>query len=200
MGNPAIKAGNVTLLRGVPLDEATYDTCRDLLRPPEGKMETHRVLGISLIHGPDHCLDRWGPALRDGVDESVVIAPQTTTRSAAAAGADATSPGESTEHVSLDAPTNIPHLGSRITDVLYRWEDDASISVCLDSLTALLQAHPTSTVSQFVQVLRSHLLELDAAAHCHVDPTAHDDQTVAKLTTSFDEVVDARDEMVGPLK
>jgi len=191
MGGRSIPAGDVALLQGVPLDEATYDTCRELLRPPEA--EAGRVLGVSLIHGPDHYLDRWGPTLRRHTEESVVIAPDTTSRSAAAPGADATNAGEPTEHVPLDAPTNIPHLGSRITDVLYRWEDDAPTGVCLDSLTALLQAHPTATVSRFVQVLRSHVLELDAAAHCHVDPTAHDDRTVSKLTTLFDRVVDARD-------
>ena len=47
--------------------------------------------------------------------------------------------------------------------------------------------------------LTGHDAGLDAAFDAVVDvPDAHDDRTVAKLTTMFDDVVDARDGMVGP--
>jgi len=181
------------LLSGIPIAQSTHDACQELVTQSDDA--TRRVLRVSLDHGPGHCLDRWADSTYEAIDDLVVLAPNGTTRSAAATGSDASPRRPDVEHVTLDDPTDIPTLGSQLTDILYRWaEDGDSVHVCFDSVTALLNAHSVETVFQFLHVLRGHLHKLGATSHFHVDSTAHDDVTISKLLSLFDSVREIEDD------
>jgi hypothetical protein len=61
--------------------------------------------------------------------------------------------------------------------------------VCVDSLTAMLQYVTVETAYEFLHTITGQLYAADASAHFHIDPTAHDDQTVDSIASLFDAVV-----------
>jgi hypothetical protein len=84
------------------------------------------------------------------------------------------------ENTSL--PPDLTGLGIAFGEFLDTWaDDDRHLSICVDSLTALLQYEETDRVCQFVRELTRRVTALDADAHYHVDtvveiPEAHTDQ------------------------
>ncbi|NHN41797.1 hypothetical protein G9C85_09165 [Halorubellus sp. JP-L1] len=119
-----------------------------------------------------------------------LISVDDTMRSGAAP---ASSGPEFTGAVAQDAiadPTNLQRLGTSVSEFCQRWDgEDYDIVVCFDSLTALLEYTSPEVVFQFCHVLTKRLESVDAVAHFHLDPSEHDDQTVATFQSIFDETV-----------
>jgi len=88
----------------------------------------------------------------------------------------------------VENPDDLARLGVGISDALSSWADDYPTTVCFHSLTALLQFVDLSRVFRFVYTLSGRVAASGAHAHFHLDPNAHDDQTVATLRPLFDEV------------
>jgi len=63
-------------------------------------------------------------------------------------------------------------------------EGGYDITVCVDGLTDLLAVNDPEDVFQFTHALTQRLDAVDAVAHFHVDPTAHDE----KLLRTFEKV------------
>lgn len=94
----------------------------------------------------------------------------------------------------ISNPTDLTGLGIRITEVLRRWEDDdRPTRVCFDSLTPLLQYVEFETIYEFLHVVSDRIYAMDATAHFHIDPGAHDDQTIESLATLSDAVIEITD-------
>ena len=89
----------------------------------------------------------------------------------------------------VENPDDLARLGVGISDALSDWADDHPTTVCFHSLTALLQFVDLSRVFRFVYTLSGRVAASGAHAHFHLDPDAHDDQTVATLRPLFDEVL-----------
>jgi len=113
-----------------------------------------------------------------------------TMRSAAAT---ETTGADFTGAVAQDAiadPTNLQRLGTSVSEFCQRWDDqDYEIRVCFDSLSALLEHTSPEVVFQFCHVLTKRLESVDADAHFHLDPSRHDDGTVATFQSIFDETI-----------
>lgn len=91
--------------------------------------------------------------------------------------------------VDIDAvstPSDLTGLGIKLSQHLSEHDD---VVLCFDSLTALLQYVDVETVHEFLHAVTGHLYAADARAHFHLDPTAHDRQTVDALASLFDAVV-----------
>ncbi|MFD1586794.1 DUF835 domain-containing protein [Halorientalis brevis] len=94
-------------------------------------------------------------------------------------------------HETHVAAGDLTGVGIAVSRYLDRWaDDDAPITACLDSLTVLLQYTETDRVFRFLHTLTGRFMAAGASAHVHLDPRAHDDQTIATLTTLFDAVVE----------
>lgn len=92
-------------------------------------------------------------------------------------------------------PGDLTGIGMRVSEHLGAWtDDDARTVVCVDSLDALLQHADLSRLFRFLHVLTGRLRTTGAVAHCHLDPTAHDAQTVDTLLQLFDAAVEVDDE------
>ncbi len=61
---------------------------------------------------------------------------------------------------------------------------------CFDSLTALLQFVDLQRAFQFLHVVTSRVSSADAVGHYHLNPDAHDEQTLATISGLFDAVVE----------
>jgi len=89
----------------------------------------------------------------------------------------------------ISSPENLTRLGVRVTNCLEELADDVEdrqIVVCFDSITALLQYVELDQAFRFLHVVTERLADADAVAHFHVDPGAHDDETIETLRSLFD--------------
>ena len=102
--------------------------------------------------------------------------------------------------VTLDrvgSPENLTRLGVRTTNRLEELQEgveDHRIVVCFDSVTELLQYVDVDQAFRFFHVMTDHLAESGALAHFHMDPQAHDDETVDTVKTLFDGIVTVGDD------
>lgn len=163
------------------------DLCMDLLTIEEP--EDANVLAVDLTHTPDDRIAAW--------DEHVGVRPAAlqlvsvgdTVRSTAAASATPDPPVD----IVAD-PGDLTGIGMAVTKYLERWaDDDARAVFCLHSLSALLQYADLERAFQFLHVLSGRFDAIDAVAHYHMDPSAHDERTVNTIASLFDAVVEYRD-------
>ncbi|MFW5935373.1 MAG: DUF7504 family protein [Halolamina sp.] len=183
-------ANSTLLLNSSFADE---ENCTQLLHP-DAAADTN-VLWVSFTKSPDQQLRRW----RDHADgqpaEMGIVSVEDSTRSVAAdagtAGGGPSLPETNAPIETVTSPNDLTGLGIRITEFLTDWaENDNQTVVCFDSLTALLQYVELETAYEFLHIVTGRLATVDAFAHFHMDPEAHDQQTVEVLTGLMDAVVE----------
>ena len=89
--------------------------------------------------------------------------------------------------VQAAAPDDLTGIEIAVTDGLPY--PDGTTVFCFDSLTALLQYVDLDRAYRFLHALVERLWGAGAYAHFHVDPGAHDPETVVTLAALFDAVV-----------
>lgn len=90
-------------------------------------------------------------------------------------------------HVRSVDPNDLTGLGMAVRDFF----DGVGSSprppvVCFDSLTGLSEYHEVRTLFRFLRVITQQVQTEGATAHFHVDPVAHDPQSLARLKPPFD--------------
>lgn len=92
--------------------------------------------------------------------------------------------------VVTERPGDLTGMGISITKHLSQWEGNGRPTfLCFDSLTTLLQYTDVRTLFRFLHVVTNRLRGIGAFGHFHIDPTAHDQQTVSQLVPLFDAVI-----------
>lgn len=168
-------------------------TCAELLHPETA--DEQNMLLVSYTKSPDAQLRRWRNHTDSRPANLGVVTVEDSTRSVAAAnGSDAMGPGQNRPVETVSSPNDLTGLGIRITEFLTQWEDDRQTVVCFDSLTALLQYVELETAYEFLHIITGRLAAVDAVAHFHMDPGAHDDQTVESIVSLMDAVVEIDDD------
>jgi hypothetical protein len=92
-----------------------------------------------------------------------------------------------TERVS--DPSDLPRLGIAVSNAIEECDAAGRTHICIDSLTAMLQYADRGRIFRFVQVLQDRISQSSAVAHYHLNPAAHDEQTVETLRQLFGAVV-----------
>lgn len=104
---------------------------------------------------------------------------------------------DSTEHHaeltidSVSSSTDVTGLGVTITNRLDEWTADTpdrQIVACFHSVTALLQYIDLQQAFKFLDVVTRRFTAANAIAHYHMDPAAHDNQTIRRVIPLFDVV------------
>lgn len=99
----------------------------------------------------------------------------------------------------VDAPGNPTGLGVATIDALETLscadpqDSDGSTTACFDSITALLQYVDGETAFRFLHALGAAFDDADVAAHYHLNPGAHDEETLRTLEPLFDVVWEYED-------
>ena len=185
-----LAAANSTLLLNSSF--AGEENCTELLHP-EAAADTN-VLWVSFTKSPDQQLRRWREHADGQPAEMGIVSVEDSTRSVAADTGAAGGPSLPETNAPIEtvtSPNDLTGLGIRITEFLTEWaENDNQTVVCFDSLTALLQYVELETAYEFLHILTGRLATGDAFAHFHMDPEAHDDQTIEILTGLMDAVVE----------
>lgn len=97
----------------------------------------------------------------------------------------------------IENPADLTGLGIKLTEHLRafgtdRWDDGPTEAVvCFDSVTALLQYTDLQSAFRFLHILTGKVKDIDATAHYHIDPAAHDTQTISTLQSVFDAQLDS---------
>lgn len=183
-------AANVLLLApdGSP---AEADACLHLLTDTDA--ESRNILSLGYSAPPD----RTARAVRTGgpPDDTTFVCIGEQTRSAASPSSTADlTPGSATMRV-VPEPSNLARIGLVVNDCLEDWADSSGQTViCFHSLTHLLEYVDLQTAFRFLHVLTGRISTADAQAHFHIDPTAHDEETIRTLSMLFDDVVRVEDE------
>ena len=86
--------------------------------------------------------------------------------------------------------SNLTGIGVDVSRALKAHDDETELSVCLGSLTTLLQYVDTQVAFKFLHVTLGRLDAADGTVHAHLDPDAVDEETVATLATQFDSVLE----------
>jgi hypothetical protein len=134
------------------------------------------LLVVSFTEDPVRWLDAWGT-----VDER----PGTTVLVQESAPEASDPPG--VERVA-EEPADLTGLGITVSERLTNWQRSESLLI-FESLNTLLAHIELKRVFRFLHVLVNRVESTGATAHYHLDPSAHDDRTVATLTSLFDTVV-----------
>ncbi|WP_134669986.1 DUF7504 family protein [Halorussus marinus] len=134
--------------------------------------------------------DRWIREFRTNYDENpneiaIIQIDETLRRSR---------PHPDNVSVRTVSPTDLTGVGMAVSDVIEDWADrDAQTVVCFDSITDFLQYADRSTLYRFLRVVTRRFDAAGGFAHFHMNPHAHDRQTIATLKSPFDAVVEATD-------
>lgn len=83
---------------------------------------------------------------------------------------------------------NLTRAGIVISDAIER--QDGSMSVCLGSVTSLLQYVEADTACQFLATALETLEGTDGVVHAHLDPAAVGPETVDSVSSRFDAVIE----------
>ncbi|MFC6974970.1 hypothetical protein ACFQL1_10225 [Halomicroarcula sp. GCM10025709] len=152
--------------------------CTELLQAPE---PPGSVLWVTYTRSPSACVEAVRSSSIETASLSVIAVGEAPT------GADSLS---SVSIDSVSTPSDLTGLGITLSQRLSDCED---VVVCFDSLTAVLQYVELEPLYEFLHAVVGHLHAADARAHFHLDPSAHDSQTVDAVTSLFDAAVYVRD-------
>jgi hypothetical protein len=187
-GGPLRDASNVLVLSD-GLDDDARGSYYDTLLPADPA--DLRVLAVEYTRGPDGWLDEWRQHVGTPPAETAIVSVNDGTRSASA-GVDPTvyqGDGTGSAVSVVESPDDLTGLGITVGGHLKRWEDAAGPTlVTVDSLTVLLQYVDLKRAFRFLHVLVNRVKAAGAVGHYHMDPAAHEEQTVVTLASVFDAV------------
>jgi len=127
---------------------------------------------------PEPWLDAWADRLpTDGANLGLVQLTET----------DSWEGRQGSAHVRSANPKDLTGLGMAIRDFFDGVASSPRPSVvCFDSLTGLSEYHEVRTLFRFLRVVTQQVQTEGATAHFHIDPVAHDPQSLARLKPPFD--------------
>jgi len=180
------EASNVLLL-APSLGSRGDEACLDLLsRTPPGETNT---LSITYTDTPQEWVDRWM--------EGVGVAP-VRGGIVSVGQADASVDDASWAVNPVENPSDLTGIGIELSELLSGTAnaagDDEHIAVCFNNVTSLLQYADLQRAFRFLHVVTGRIKTVDGVGHFHLDPDAHDSQTLATLKGLFDAVVEVDDD------
>jgi hypothetical protein len=130
----------------------------------------------------------WEREVEDGPTLQACVDVDQETRSTV----EATDGGPTVPIERVTDPTDLEALGRRVSDVLQRADEAGdSVGVAVHSLTGVLGHVDESTAFKFVYTLGEIARRVDGVVVFHLDPTAHDDETVETFRIVCDAIVGA---------
>jgi hypothetical protein len=174
--------GTNVLVLADALGDAKRECCGNLLGVDAP--ENLDVLRISYSRDADELVEEWRQAYGELPARTGIVR----------VGDQASLTGRDPDAADLDRvavttanPNDVTGLGMRLNNYLSDHDTDLQLVVCFDSLTQMLQFTDVQSAFKFVHMFTGQLREVDAIAHFHMDPSAHDPQTVSRLKPAFDE-------------
>jgi hypothetical protein len=183
-----VAPGENALLLCPSFQSAKSAGCRAMLTADDPEQEN--VLWVSFARSPSECWTDWHRHTDTVPADAIIIDVDDGSQSLSTETNDEfeSDPALTIEKVST--PTDMTAIGTRLTEHLTTWAEkspDRQTVVCLDSMTVLLQYTGVEQTYRFLDAVTETVAANDAIAHCHMDPTAADRETVRTLVGAFDE-------------
>ena len=163
------------------------DLCLDLLSQTQPS-ETN-VLTITYQHTPQEWVDDWTDHVAASPVRGGIVAV-----------------GQADENVddpswavkTVENPQDLTGIGIELSELLSGMataaDDDEHITICFNGITPLLQYADLQRAFRFLHVVTGRVKTVDGVGHYHLDPEAHDRQTLATLKGLFDAVIEVDSE------
>jgi len=193
---PPVSPGDSVLLLSSPMERTDADYClaAENAAPPAES----NVLSVTLNESADAVAERWIRCVGRLPGQLAVITVGDTNRGAAATDGGGGPSGPSGYDMStavVSSPGDLTGLGIKLSQCLSAWDDhDDETTVRFDSLTTLLQFADLKRSFRFIHVLTGRISSAGAVGYFHLDPGAHDEQTLATLRGLFDVVLERQDD------
>jgi hypothetical protein len=101
---------------------------------------------------------------------------------------------ENIDYAAIRDPGDLTRIGIIITRTIDDWaRSEGPIAACFESLTMYLQYVGEQQLFQFLHILLSKLRQSDAAAHFHIDPSAHEPHVINTFGHLFDGTITVED-------
>ena len=172
-------------LRGTDCDR----NCVSLLSlaPPDRT----NMLAVTVTRSANDWLSMWQQHSPASAASLTIVSLGDETRGESSSTTISTPNGSETITIETVAdPSDLTRLGVTLSRLLSEvTTPEERTAVCVHSLTALLQYIEPRRLFRFLHLLRGKLDSVDASAHYHLDPGAHDEQTVGLFRSLFDTVV-----------
>ena len=136
------------------------------------------VIELSLAMTAADCRERWAS---DGATFPVSLAVLEIGPSAGA--------GPDVDDVPVKrvaSPEDLTGIGIALTTALESWGSADELLVRFDSVSVLLQYVDTATAFQFLHTVAGRLRSVGARSWFYLDPSLHDEQTMATMAAAFD--------------
>ena len=171
-------ASNVLVLAPTLSDDARESYYNTLFPDETSAVD---LLAVDYRRPPDRYLDELHRVAGGPPNRCSIICVGETTRSSGDGG---TSPAAV---ACVDDPMDLTGVGLKMGRYL-ETRGCAKTVVSFDSVTVLLQYVDTRRAFRFLHAIGNRVRAVDATAHYHVDPNAHDDRMLATLSSLFDAV------------
>lgn len=169
-------------------------TCVDLLTT--GAPQNTHVVGVTYAKSAEKWLAQYKEHHEDPERMSVISVGEQSRSTAAASGPSSPSLPGIPRVETVGSPSDLTELGIRLSTVIKehemdKWDDGVTdLALCYDSVTSLLQFVEPRRAFRFLHVMTNRLASAGVTAHYHLDPEAHDRQTVATIKSLFDTIVE----------
>lgn len=183
-------AANILVLEP-SFERSTSGVCTDLLAGEDPPSAT--VLGITYRQSPAEWISVWETYTGTTPAHGMVIG----VGDRSAPTADSPSNGADRWTVeTVENASDLTGLGIELSGFLETATEAESVArprLCFDSLTALLQYADLKRAFRFLHVVTGRVKTANGIGHYHLDPDAHDEQTLATIKGLFDAVVEIDD-------
>lgn len=159
------------------------DVCLDLLT--RSAPDRTNVLGITYTESPGEFVSRWSDGVGDPPARGGIVT---------VGEADASVSSANWTVRGVENPGDLTGIGIELSELLSSMAtaagDDEAVAVCFNNLTSLLQYADLQRVFRFLHVVTGRVKTIHGVGHYHIDPDAHDKQTMATLKGLFDAVIE----------
>lgn len=153
----------------------------------DGGRQPDRAVAVTVTGTAESWLDGW--ERRGGPSTAITCVDVDGATRSAASESDRTTPGAEIERVT--DPAALEELGRTVSDVLQRADDEGeSVALFVHTLDDLLAHVDEATAFKFVYTLGEVVRRVDGVAYFHLDPDAHDPETVETFSVVCDRVVE----------
>lgn len=148
------------------------------------------VLGVTFDPPGTDRLEAWDFEEPQPAEISLITVGDFT-RSSTSSPSASTRPRERIQVTTVADASDLATLGTKINDQLSAWDaSDEQPVVCFHSITALLEETDLNHAFRFVHILTRRFAAAGAISHFHMNPHAHDDETINTLRPLFDVVLE----------
>lgn len=181
--------GENVLFMVPPLHPGDLDGCLDLLTIIDPKELNVWSFGVTV--SPNHRVEQWERTVgaSPGAFRIVSATPMIEDEARDLAAAYGFDPEP--RFITIPNPGALPRIGLALRDALKSWDDnDRQTVACFHSISSLSQYADPEEIYQLLNTITDEIRSAGALAHYHLDPGAHDDESIARFRGLFDTVIE----------